>query len=173
MREQPRARANDRHEAFDDDDLRLVHRRPAAVDSRQLLDLLRGLGGLPVQLWIRATGSSMEPAIPSGACVLLALRRPVHLGDIVLRDVRGVPVLHRVVRRHGGRVLTRGDSCAHADSIESIDNVLGVAVAFESGGRVVLLVPTLGWGLLAFLQVVLRRCRALATSLVVTRREQG
>ena len=58
------------------------------------------------------TGSSMEPTLTSGDLAVIRSRGDPALEDVVLyHDVElGVDVLHRIVRRAGGRFVLRGDA---------------------------------------------------------------
>lgn len=93
------------------------------------------------------SGVSMEPTMEVGD---LALTRPadvdsLEVGDIVRFDRGGIPVLHRLVEVEDtprGRVfVTQGDSNSTPD-----DPILGEQIT----GRVVLVIPKLGWVPIAF-----------------------
>ena len=71
--------------------------------------------------WIGLEGASMAPVIPPAASALVdfAARIP-HVGSVVLADVGGRFVVHRVVaaptRRRPGRYLLKGDAEPFADA---------------------------------------------------------
>lgn len=89
------------------------------------------------------TGSSMEPAVPRGALVIVRPTVPATLavGDIVTYHLRGQPVTHRIAAtlEYGDAraFRTKGDANAAADP---------EPVAFEDrAGLLVAQVPVLGY----------------------------
>lgn len=86
-------------------------------------------------LRLRAGGHSMRPTLRPGDELRIEAReaRDVVLGDIVLADVGGRPVLHRVVRRRPAGWKLIGDARIQADGWVAPGDVLGVAV--ERGPR--------------------------------------
>lgn len=63
-----------------------------------------------------AVGSSMEPTIKSGSLVI-GLTGRVENGTIVILDVNGQLIIHRVVFYNGTHVITKGDAENIADPI--------------------------------------------------------
>lgn len=87
-------------------------------------------------MWVRARGASMRPAIPHGAAVHLIPTREARPGDIVLATLpSGEPVLHRVTRVRGTRIILRGDSLLRADPAISVDAVIGVVDLVRVSGQ--------------------------------------
>lgn len=87
-------------------------------------------GGLPaaeldavIALWRRTqrplearfTGSSMEPAIPSGSTLRLLCGAPLQVGQVAVFVRDGRVVVHRLVARHASFWLARGDALAIPD----------------------------------------------------------
>jgi phage repressor protein C with HTH and peptisase S24 domain len=72
--------------------------------------------GRPVELV--AQGTSMRPLFPPGATVRVwpARAEDVRVGDVVLVDVDGSLVAHRLIQARDGRIVTRGDSMPDADT---------------------------------------------------------
>jgi hypothetical protein len=66
--------------------------------------------------------------------------------------MNGNPILHRVRRRHGTSIVTRGDASRHDDSPVSVDNCVGLAVAVRRNGALIALTPTLRFGLLPLIR---------------------
>jgi hypothetical protein len=98
-----------------------------------LADLLRG--GTPVRLEV--TGHSMSPFIRSGDVVTIEPftdRRPA-LGEVVALASGGILRVHRLVGRHRGQVLVRGDVAAGSDPLASPDDLLGRVTRVERGDR--------------------------------------
>lgn len=107
-------------------------------DSERLEQLCTAClqAGLEVQM--RATGQSMQPAIDDGARIRIRAIDPAEVrpGDVILyRKGRGV-IAHRVValiRRHRKLVgfTTRGDASSTCDAPVSTGQVLGKVVTVE------------------------------------------
>jgi len=75
----------------------------------------------------RAAGHSMWPAVPDGAVVeVLPLPARLRVGDVVLVELRGALVLHRVIALDAHAVFTKGDAVPWADGPTSRPEVLGV-----------------------------------------------
>ena len=113
--------------------------RALTLGSADFAELARDLAARDCAFWIRAMGSSMEPAIPGGAAVRLVPIRgqPVAVGDIVLADLgKGRIVLHRVRRIVAGEVLLRGDANVRTDRAVPLEKVLARADAVRLDGRV-------------------------------------
>lgn len=104
------------------------------------LELALGATG---EAWVTVRGRSMLPFIWPGARlrVVCASCADVAVGDVVVM-VRGVdPVIHRVVRIEGGRVITRGDAYPH-DDVEVMGERLVARVSGLGIGRGSLPMPT-------------------------------
>ena len=86
-------------------------------------------------LRFRPLGCSMAPILCNGDIVTIEARADMRVGDIMLADHGGGLVLHRVVARRNGRLITKGDSLDHLDAPVTREQILGRAVARERQGR--------------------------------------
>lgn len=92
-------------------------------------------------LRLYGAGSSMRPAIPAGAALIIepATARDLRLGDVVVYRRDATLVAHRLVgrERDGGQVAlrTKGDILAGLDVPLPAEGVLGRVVAMEHDGR--------------------------------------
>jgi hypothetical protein len=87
------------------------------IDGPALLDLVREVvdrGGL---IEIRVHGHSMFPTLANGDRVTLGPRRRGR-GALVLADIDGRPVLHRVAQIAANRVFLRADASRREDWVE-------------------------------------------------------
>jgi hypothetical protein len=75
-----------------------------------------------------AAGVSMRPLLRAGDRVRLENRAPQR-GDVALVALESGLVLHRLLRRRGGRWLLRGDARRRADGWIHGDQILAVATA--------------------------------------------
>lgn len=106
--------------------------------------LLRGGGTLQ----FRALGSSMIPSLWPGDILKI---RPVEIadvaaGEIVLFSRNSLLVTHRVVRKCGSALITRGDSLPFTDPPEGAE-LLGRVVGLIRDGREIQLQPGLSLSL--------------------------
>lgn len=105
----------------------------AAAGPALLADVLRRYG----RVRLRATGTSMLPAIAPGD-ILLVERCPFHLlqpGDVVLFTDRQRIVAHRLLDTRGAFVVTRGDSNWRPDSPAHETQILGRVTIVLNGDR--------------------------------------
>ena len=88
----------------------------------------------------RAHGRSMAPFIADGDTIVVSpLKGPARIGDVVLlKESDGRLIVHRIVGRRKGMILTRGDACAVLDSpadhvgiIGKVTNVSGRGYRFH------------------------------------------
>jgi hypothetical protein len=86
------------------------------------------------RLSARFGGSSMRPAIPAGALLLVACGDPVAAGDVAVLVVDGRVVVHRVaaVFEARGCLVTRGDATALPDLPSPLSSVVGRIEAIQS-----------------------------------------
>lgn len=84
--------------------------------------------------WVSAASSSMAPLIQPGDELRLApfAAARVHAGAIVAFWRGGELVVHRVLRRAAGGVVTRGDALGEADSPVVWSRVIGRIVAIRT-----------------------------------------
>lgn len=61
-----------------------------------------------------AVGRSMEPSIPQGSLVI-GFHRSFAVGDVVIAEIDGRHVVHRVMSVEGNMVITKGDANEHPD----------------------------------------------------------
>ncbi len=101
-----------------------------------------------VAAWIEASGSSMAPLIQPGDRLLVAFgERPEHTGQVILWQVDGTFVAHRLVAHRlvadgrGGatvRLIAKGDAEAFPDRWIAASDVFGVVHKVRhSDGRVI------------------------------------
>lgn len=112
--------------------------RRLEVSPAELVGVVQTTTSAGDSLWIRARGTSMEPAIPSGALVRVAPLPPgcVVPGDVVFALLGSEdPVLHRVVSIENGAVLLKGDNVAMPDRPVEIASLIGVVDAVNTGRR--------------------------------------
>lgn len=104
---------------------RAATRRAAEPIARHPLAAALLREGRTVEL--PATGWSMRPLIAPGGVVRIEPARAadVRPGDIVVVDVGGRLVCHRLVYKTADRVVTRGDATAIADPPQPLDAVIG------------------------------------------------
>jgi hypothetical protein len=79
-------------------------------------------------------GGSMIPCLRAGDVVTIVPGKGCRVGDVVLYRQNGDLVLHRVVGKRGGRVITKGDALGGMDKPVAPGEILGRAVSFERRG---------------------------------------
>lgn len=86
------------------------------------------------RLSARFGGSSMLPAIPPGAQLLVACGDPIAAGDVAVLVVDGRVVVHRVaaVFEAQGRIVTRGDATALPDLPAPLSSVVGRVAGLQA-----------------------------------------
>jgi hypothetical protein len=84
----------------------------------------------------RAHGRSMAPFIADGDTIVVSpLERPARIGDVVLlQENDGRMIVHRIVGRKRGLILTRGDACATADAPADHVGIVGRVTAVSGRG---------------------------------------
>lgn len=124
---------------------------------------------LPVTICLE--GDSMRPLVRRGRdrVTIVPLHRPLKIGDIVLfKGGEKRYVVHRVYKIREGMVQTLGDNCWNPDSWMPLQDVWGLVVKMERGGRIFRLdCPSARlwgrfWMLLHPARILLRRLRHLA-----------
>lgn len=109
------------------------------VGRLELIDFVRETVLAGGQLWVRAKGGSMMPAIPRGSEVLLGPlpRRPLRRGEIVMAVLpNGQPVVHRVERVSDDRVHLKGDNLSLRDSPVHPSAAIALATHVRIAGEV-------------------------------------
>ncbi len=84
----------------------------------------------------RPIGGSMAPFLRAHDEVLVLPDQRCRVGDVVLCLYGENLVLHRVVGKVPGKIITKGDSLAHLDRPTSYGNLLGRAVSITRRGGV-------------------------------------
>jgi Peptidase S24-like len=123
--------------------------RTARVAPGALIEIARAVVSEGGAMWVRVTGKSMNPIIRHGDRVLIAgLSRAPRHGDVVLVDAAGSPLLHRIVSRHAGSVVTKGDGRRTNDPPHPISAVVARALVVRRDGTAICLAPTLAFGVM-------------------------
>jgi hypothetical protein len=142
------------------------HQRALPAEDARTLVAVRGLVERGDEVWVVVTGSSMRPTLEPGDRVLLAFAGDtVVAGDIVLTDVHGRPMLHRVVSRRDGVLLTLGDGCLRADPPVELLNVVARAEAVHSVRGTSALRATMRFGFVALVRYIAIKARVRAVRL--------
>ena len=112
---------------------------PATVrpSGAELIELVRISGAAGSAVWVAARGASMAPTIPAGAEVLVS---PLHgrprRGQVVFAALTDTaPVVHRVERVDGDRVMLRGDARLVPDPMVPLAQILGEVTRARVHGR--------------------------------------
>ncbi len=84
----------------------------------------------------RPLGGSMASFLRSGDIVNICPGESCRVGDVVLWQAGDALILHRVVAKKNGRIITKGDSLGHLDAPVTLKHILGGAVARERQGKV-------------------------------------
>lgn len=84
----------------------------------------------------RPLGGSMIPFIRQEDIVSIYPGQGCRLGDIVLWQAGETLVLHRVVAKRQGLIITKGDSLSQLDAAVAPQQIRGRALLLERGGRV-------------------------------------
>ena len=103
-------------------------------------DLAREILGRGSALRYRAEGWSMYPTLRDGDILTIVPTNAeeAQVGDIVLCQAAGPrPMVHRLVRKAGGQVITRGDRLPHDDAPVAAADLLGRVIQAERGDKVI------------------------------------
>jgi hypothetical protein len=85
---------------------------------------------------LRSMGASMLPALRSGDRVKIAPHQDCRLGDIILFRRGEALLLHRVVAKAQGVVITKGDAASRPDQAVPYPDILGRAIFRERQGKI-------------------------------------
>jgi signal peptidase I len=95
-------------------------------------------------LRLRASGSSMLPALRPGDILLIESREigEIQVGEIAAFECYGRIVIHRVIEIHRGPhgsslLIARGDSLPRPDPPVTQSELLGTVIRIERGGKFV------------------------------------
>jgi signal peptidase I len=108
--------------------------------NRLLVDMIQE--GLHANGWarFRVISNSMQPLIRKDDWIQaagLSFDGDLHFGDIVLFRRNGDIIIHRVIRRGAGKVITKGDRCLCADAPVLREDVLAKVTRLERGNRII------------------------------------
>jgi len=111
-----------------------VTRRSLSIEQWRAL----AAQGDSIPVTITLAGDSMRPLIrrDRDRVTIIPLGRELMIGDIVL--FRGGPerfVVHRVSKIRDGMVQTFGDNCLNPDAWMPLEDVWGLVIKMERGGR--------------------------------------
>jgi hypothetical protein len=104
-----------------------------AAKHRLVVELIRQFG----EVRLRVTGTSMLPAVWPGDILTVHRRDAAELspGQIVLCYREQGFVAHRLVGKHAGHLITRGDCLPYEDPPFREDEILGQVVTVLRNGR--------------------------------------
>lgn len=115
-----------------------MEQRYKTVDTRQLLDAYRTLLPEVDTLPVQVSGNSMSPFLVHNrdTVYITAVRRPLHVGDIVLyqRD-NGAYVLHRICKMGRNCCDIVGDAQTDIERAVRLDQIFAVVVRVERKGK--------------------------------------
>ena len=108
------------------------HQR-AALQCELVADVARAFG----EVRLKVTGASMLPAIWPGDILAVERQDSAELrpGQIVLCLRAGELMAHRMIRRTGDCLVTRGDSLLHSDPPVRASEVVGQVTCILRNGR--------------------------------------
>lgn len=145
---------------------RRAHRRALPAEDVRTFVAVHRLVERGDEVWVVVTGSSMRPTLEPGDRVLLASAGDgVATGNIVLADVHGRPMLHRVIGRRDGVVLTLGDGCLRPDPPVQLSSIVARAEAVHSARGTSALRATMRFGLVALVRYIGMKARMRAVRL--------
>lgn len=70
-------------------------------------------------------GNSMEPTFFEGDNAVVVPAEEIYLGDIILFEINGTIVFHRIVEMFGDWIVTKGDNHTYCDDLIHRSQVLG------------------------------------------------
>jgi len=110
-----------------------------SLSGSALQEFLRAVIAKKAQFRFRARGFSMAPFIRNKDVVTISpfARHAPRLGDVVAfcHPATQRLVVHRVVSKHSGAFLIRGDNTARADGLISSEKILGIVTRVEREGQ--------------------------------------
>ena len=140
-----------------------VPRREGTLSAQQLLVVAREVPASGGEFWLALTGDSMAPTLRRGDRLLLGAPR-VRRGAIVLADLAGRPVVHRVLRV-ADQVLLRGDGCQLSDPPVDASRVLATVLVSDRDGSLTVHWPTWRFGFRPVTRGVVALARLAASRL--------
>ena len=119
-----------------------LHKLPSGelrLSGRGLGKLLQAVMDKQARCRFQVKGQSMAPFVRDGDIVTVAPvgKRPLRIGDVVAftSPQAGMFLVHRVVGKHGDKLLVKGDNCAGPDGRVAVSAVLGRVTTVERDGR--------------------------------------
>ena len=79
------------------------------------------------EIYIVKTGS-MEDGIHAGDYILIIKKNNYQVGDIVTFQKEGHHVTHRIIKKNGNKVITKGDANNTADEEIKVSNIVGKVI---------------------------------------------
>ena len=116
--------------------------KPAAWES-VCTQLLREWINAGKPAWLPLSGESMVPFLPGGSKILVSQTTAgqIRLGNLLLFEVEGRIICHRVLRRRGQGAsytfLTKGDGRRATDPWVCAEQVIGKVTAINRNGSIV------------------------------------
>jgi signal peptidase I len=103
------------------------------LTSELVSDTLRSSGSVT----LRATGSSMLPAVWPGDLLHIEKRAAAHIqpGEIVVFECFGHLLIHRMIGRCSVGVTAKGDAVPQADPLVREEDILGIVTSLNRNGR--------------------------------------
>ena len=77
-----------------------------------------------IEIYKVKTGS-MEDGIHTGDYILICKQSDYKIGDIVTYEKNGYHVTHRIIKKNGNKVITKGDANNTPDEEISLDDIVG------------------------------------------------
>ena len=113
--------------------------RVLSLESPELSDLIGEVVSRGGSCWLRVSGQSMQPTIPSGAVVRLSpLNGRLRGGEVVLALLPSEAcVLHRVIVADDTLVVLEGDGNLNPDPPTTAGHVIALATGMQVAGRTV------------------------------------
>lgn len=94
----------------------------AAIITLSTCIILRFLN--VIEIYKVKTGS-MEDGIHTGDYILICKKSDYKIGDIVTYEKNGYHVTHRIIKKNGNKVITKGDANNTPDEEISLDDIVG------------------------------------------------
>ncbi|NOY64974.1 MAG: signal peptidase I [Nitrospirae bacterium] len=113
-----------------------MEERPLEISNRALLSIAEILMQEGRSFSFRVKGLSMSPFISNGDIVTIQpLKGTVRTGDVLLvKNSFGLPVIHRVIKKTGSEVVTKGDASVEPDEPVAYDKIVGKVVKIQGKG---------------------------------------
>ena len=131
-----------------------------SLDRPDVVPVVREVLSVAGSARVRAAGMSMWPTIENGSLVTVRpLPERLRIGQVILMDWGGRPVLHRIYRLDRDTVYTIGDACLEPDPPTRRADVCALAVAVSTERGHVTLIGSWEFGARSWLVYVASRSR--------------